>query len=109
MIPLAMVIAQFPGLPESELVGWIDRGWVRPATSAEDWLFAPIDVARVRLIMDFRREMEVPEDTMSLVLSLLDQVYVLRGQMRALAMAVGTQDAPVREALLQSMILMTRD
>jgi chaperone modulatory protein CbpM len=32
--------------------------------------------------------MVVPEDTMPLVLSLLDQVYTLRAQMRAVARAV---------------------
>ncbi|MEA2738478.1 MAG: chaperone modulatory protein CbpM, partial [Acetobacteraceae bacterium] len=65
-----------------------------------DWVFQEIDVARVRLIRDFSTTMEVPEETMPLVLSLLDQVYTLRGQMRAVARAVEGQPEAVRAAIL---------
>ncbi len=44
--------------------------------------------------------MAVPDDTMPLVLSLLDQVYTLRGQMRAIARAVEGQPEAVRDAIL---------
>jgi chaperone modulatory protein CbpM len=44
--------------------------------------------------------MSVAEDTMPLVLSLLDQVYTLRGQLQAIARAVEGQPEPVRAAIL---------
>ena len=82
-------MALFPDLPETELVSWVERGWVRPEGTEPDWIFAEVDVARVRLIYDFGRAMAAPEETMPLVQSLLDQVYTLRGQMRATARANG--------------------
>ena len=66
-------------------------------------MFQEIDVARVRLILDFRHTMAVPEEAMPLVLSLLDQVYTLRSQMRAVARAVETQPEPVRSAIMAAL------
>jgi chaperone modulatory protein CbpM len=100
MMRFTAVAALFPDLRESELQGWVERGWVRPEGTEPDWVFQEIDVARVRLILDFRHAMAVPEETMPLVLSLLDQVYTLRGQMRALARAVEGQPEAVRAAIL---------
>src|SRR6185437_16586804 len=97
------IIAMFPEVRETELVAWIDRGWVRPEGVSPDWDFAEIDVARIRLIHDFRHVMAVPEETMPLVLSLLDQVYTLRGQMRAVARAVEGQPEPVRAAIMAAL------
>ncbi len=58
----------------------------------------------MRLIHDFRRAMAVPEETMPLVLSLLDQVYTLRGQMRAVARAIEGQPEPVKAAILSALL-----
>ncbi len=100
MMRVTAVIALFPDLSESELVGWVERGWVRAEGGPPDWVFQEIDVARVRLIHDFRHSMAVSEETMPLVLSLLDQVYALRGQMRLIARAVEGQPEDVRTAIL---------
>jgi chaperone modulatory protein CbpM len=103
MMRFTAVVALFPDLRETELQGWVERGWVRPEGSDPDWVFQEIDVARVRLIRDFRHAMAVPEETMPLVLSLLDQVYALRGQMRAIARAVEDQPEPVRAAIMAAL------
>jgi chaperone modulatory protein CbpM len=100
---LTAVVALFPDLRETELQAWVERGWVRAQPSEEDWEFQDIDVARVRLIHDLRHDLAVQEETMPLVLSLLDQVYTLRGQMRAVARAVETQDETVRAAILAAL------
>ncbi len=100
MMRVTAVVALFPDLRESELLSWVDRGWVRPEGSEPDFIFQEIDIARVRLIRDFRHSMSVAEDTMPLVLSLLDQVYTLRGQIQAIGRAVEGQPEAVRAAIL---------
>jgi len=100
MMRFTAVVELFPNLRETELQAWVERGWVRPEGTEPDWVFADIDVARVRLIHDFRHAMAVSEETMPLVLSLLDQVYTLRNQMRAVARAVEGQPESVRAAIL---------
>ena len=53
----------------------------------------------MRLIHDLRHGMDIGEDTIPLVLSLLDQVYELRAQLQSVLRAVEAQPADVREAM----------
>ena len=100
---ISAIVALFPDLPEAEVLMWVERGWVRPAQQGEAWTFEEIDVARLRLVRDLRYGMAVAEETMPLVLSLLDQVYDMRHRMRAIARAVETQDEAVRAAVLAAL------
>lgn len=93
------VTALFTDLPDLELISWVERGWVHPDSVEAGFTFREIDVARVYLIHDLRREMDVPEDTIALVLSLLDQVYDLRSRLRTVLRAVEQQPQDVRDAL----------
>jgi chaperone modulatory protein CbpM len=99
MLQLTAVIALFVDLPAQELTGWIERGWVRPESAESGWVFQEIDVARVRLIHDLRRGMDVGEDAIPMVLSLLDQVYDLRARLKAVLNAVEAQPDEVRRAV----------
>lgn len=96
---ITTVTTLFADLGEAELIAWVERGWVLPEQADTGWVFHDIDIARVRLIHDLRRQMEVGEDSMSLVLSLLDQVYELRGRLRAVLRAVDAQPGDVRAAI----------
>jgi chaperone modulatory protein CbpM len=100
LIRIDAVVAQFPDLQIGELTGWIERNWVTPdLDQSETWLFADIDVARVRLIYDLRHELDVAEDTMPVMLSLLDQVYDLRRTLKAMSRAIALQPPEVRDAI----------
>ena len=99
MMQLQSVVTLFADLDAAELSGWIARSWVRPEQQGDAFVFQDIDVARVHLIYDLRRSMAVPEETVPLVLSLLDQVHALRGAMSVIAGALETQPAAVREAV----------
>ena len=103
MMRFEMVVAAFPDLDAPELSDWIARGWVVPqGSTSADWAFAEIDVARVRLIRDLRLRMELQEDALTVVLSLLDQVYGLRGTLQALVRALEAQPPGVRQAVLEA-------
>ena len=82
MITIDVVIAEVSGLSREDLEGWIANEWVKPERQAGHYAFAEIDVARVRLIQQLRDEMDVNEAALPVVLSLLDQLYDLRRQMR---------------------------
>ena len=105
---LTAVIALFidqglSDLGEPELTAWIERGWVRPERSGADPVFQDIDIARIRLIHDLRTVMRIEDETIPLILSLLDQVYDLRSGLRAMLRAVDAQPEPVREAILAAL------
>ncbi len=108
MMRLTAVIALFSdlgvaGLGEPELTAWIDRGWIHPEQIGAEPVFHDLDIARIRLIHDMRGTMLIDDETIPLVLSLLDQVYDLRAGLRAVLAAVDTQPPPVREAILAAL------
>ena len=79
-----------------ELRGWVQAGWVSPAEGETGPLYDELDLARIRLVAQLRRDLAVADDAMPLVLSLLDQVHGLRRELRTLVQAVETQPSPVR-------------
>jgi chaperone modulatory protein CbpM len=103
MMRLATVIALFDDLSEAELTTWVSRHWVRPQGDEGDWIFAEPDLARIRLIHDLHRTMAVPEDTLPLVLSLLDQLHTLRGTLAAVAEALHDQPPEIQAIVRQAL------
>lgn len=100
MMRLDAIAALFPDLEPVELTLWVERRWVQPdADTAGGWVFHEIDVARVRLIYDLRRELEIAEETVPVVLSLLDQLYETRATLKSLARAVERQPPEIKAAL----------
>ncbi|HET6182042.1 MAG TPA: chaperone modulator CbpM [Acetobacteraceae bacterium] len=97
------VTALFADLDEPELRLWVERGWVLPEGEAEAWEFQEIDIARVRLLHTLRRDLEVGEDSMPVVLSLLDQLYDMRRRLKRLLEAVDRQQPGLRASLLEEL------
>lgn len=97
------LLARYAGLERREIGGWIEEGWVRPERSGEGWSFAEVDVARVELILEIRREFAIDEDSLPLILNLIDQVYALRRQMGRLCAALSAQPPEVQAALRRAL------
>jgi chaperone modulatory protein CbpM len=92
------------GLGSAELTRWIDNRWVVPDEAAGGhWVFREVDIARIELILDIRREFEIDDEAMPLVLGLMDQVYSLRRQLRRLSDALERQPADVRDAIRRAL------
>jgi chaperone modulatory protein CbpM len=101
MITLTEVVVLVGRIDRVELTAWIERGWVKPGEqTADEPVFSEIDVARIHLICDLRHDLAVEEETMPLVLSLLDQLYAARRQVNALTGAVQRQPQAIRRAIL---------
>ena len=107
MIAFKEIVERFAELEAGELSRWVENRWIVPEADGgqenERWVFHEVDVARVELILDIRREFALDEETMSLVLGLLDQVYSLRRQMRRLCHALETQPPEIRDAIRKAL------
>jgi chaperone modulatory protein CbpM len=84
MITIEMLSHTVVGLNPDDLRRWIDNAWVRPDGEPPHYQFQDIDVARLRLIVELRDDLGLDEAAMPVVLSLLDQLYETRRQMRRL-------------------------
>lgn len=79
-----------------EVTAWIERRWVRPLEQDGRYLFDEADRARVKLIAELSRDLEVGEEAMPVVLRLLDQVYALRRALGELQDAIKELPPDVR-------------
>src|SRR3954452_24366859 len=107
MIAFREIVERFTELDAGELTRWVENRWIVPEAEdsepAERWIFHEVDVARVELILDILREFALDEETMSLVLGLLDQVYSLRRQMSRLSQALASQPPEIRDAIRKAL------
>jgi len=94
---------RFTALDSVELARWIENRWVLPDTQGGRWLFHEVDIARVELILEIRRDFAVDDEAMALVLGLLDQLYSVRRQMRRLCDAIECQPPEIRDAIRQAL------
>lgn len=106
MRTLSEVVVIIGRVDRVELLHWVEEGWLVPERRDPDGepTFSDLDIARAQLIRDLRYDLAVEEDTMPLVLSLLDQLYHLRHQVDRLADAIQTQPAAVRSAILACLV-----
>lgn len=79
---------------------YIAREWIRPHRKKTDWHFEDIDIARVELVCHLTQDIEVNEEGMDVVLSLLDQLYGMRAHMQKLTQAIAEQPPEVQTEIM---------
>jgi chaperone modulatory protein CbpM len=82
-----------------ELERWIGEAWVLPGGTAGSYVFEEVDVARVRLIVELRRDLAIDDTAMPVVLHLLDQLYALRRRVKAMSSAFDELPPELRDAI----------
>ena len=97
------VVTMFSDLDPDELSLWIEERWVQPERVEGRWVFHDIDIARVRLIYDLRRDFDASAAAVPLLLSLIDQLYEQRRNMSALRRALARQSAEVQAAVSRAL------
>jgi chaperone modulatory protein CbpM len=95
----AEVLARVNGLTVARLRSYTAARCVRPRLQAGRATYAAPDVARLRLLCELAADFDLDEDAAALVLSLVDQIHGLRGELRVLAAAVGQQPDIVRRQI----------
>ena len=94
------VVGQVQRVSLKELRIWVREGWVRPAQSDRGPIFDEVDIARVRLLCDLKKDMSLPTDALPVVLALLDNLNQTRRELRALTAALDTQPEIVRRTVV---------
>ena len=97
------VVARITRLTLRDLRHWVRQGYVRPARGPNGPMFDEVDLARLRLLCDLRKDMDLPSDVIPTILALIDQLHRTRRDLRRLAEAVDAQPAAVRAAVIAAM------
>ena len=64
---------------------------------------AEIDVSRTALLCELQDDMDLHEDALVIVMSLIDQLHGTRGRLSALMDALAAEEAEVRERIVRRM------
>ena len=94
------VVARVERLNLRELRLWVRQGWLRPTVGTTGPVFDELDIARIRLLCDLRKEMSLPNDALPVVLDLIDRLHQTRRELRALARALAEQPEDVRRSVV---------
>lgn len=92
----AEVIDAIDDLTGERLVTYIRTRMVQPVDSEAGPVFRETDLARLQLLCDLSDSYDLPEDSLRMVMALIDQLNTMRGDMRALMQAVATEPDEVR-------------
>lgn len=95
-----MVVTRVRRLTLRDLRFWVREGWIRPAQGEKGPVFDEVDVARIRLLCDLRKDMALPTDALPVVLTLIDNLHQTRRELRALTSALQDQPDEVRHAVV---------
>jgi len=80
------------GLELPTLEEWIAQEWIIPAQATASIELSEVDMARVILIRDLRRDFGVNDEGVGIVLHLVDQLHGLRRTMQNLRSQLGNGD-----------------
>src|ERR1700730_8173731 len=89
------------GVTVEDLRIWIDRRWGLPSRSGADLAFDDADRARIRMILDFHRDLAIDDEAMPVVLDLIDRLHAARAQLRAVLEAVAALLEPAAAVILR--------
>ena len=104
MMRLEDLLHEFQDFMEREdLEDFIARGWVKPQRDKKDFIFEEIDIARIRLVYELRTDMDLPADSMDIVLSLMDQLYETRTRLNLISKALDQQSDDIRKDVMECM------
>jgi chaperone modulatory protein CbpM len=86
---------------QADLEFWIAESWVRPVRDESGYLFGEADVARIQLIRDLIEDMAIEQDTVPMVLSLIDQVHGAHRRLARLVEAIDALPEPMRGEIMR--------
>lgn len=99
-------------LTSARLDRYIRVGVVQPVRSDQGHVFREIDIARLSLLVDLTEGYALDDEALKLVMSLLDQLHGIRGDMRAMLDAVSQEPPETRARLsraIHEMRIVVRD
>lgn len=102
----AETIEAIDDLTGQRLLTFVRARIVQPVQGEAGQTYRETDLARLQLLCDLTDAYELPEDSLTMVMSLIDQLNSMRGDMRALMQAVASEPDEVRSRIHTSIRVM---
>ncbi len=99
------VIAAVARLTQPLLATFVEAEIIMPVRTEDGVYFRKLDIVRLELLCELHQEFDLTEDALAVVISLIDQLHAVRGELRRVLQAVEVESEEVRrrvgEAVLQ--------
>ena len=96
MITETEILTIVKSVSSRQLRLWVSQEWVRPARSDEALAFNNADLARIQMLDMLHNQLELGDEAIPVILSLIDQIHGLREQMRIVSEAIAEQPERVQ-------------
>ncbi len=96
------VVNAIADLTPDRLVAFVQAELVIPLQTDRGRRFRQVDKARLELLCDLTEQFGMDEDALAVILSLIDQLYAVRSDLRCVLKAVDQQPEDVRARLEQA-------
>ena len=90
-------------LTRSRLTTYVKHEFLSPTHSETGPVFNAADLARIELICDLSEQFGLEGDALGVVLSLIDQLHGVRGELRRVMAAVEAQPDDMRRQIIAAM------
>jgi chaperone modulatory protein CbpM len=87
------------GVTVEQLTVWVERQWILPVQSGGKILFDAADKARLKMVVEFHRDLDIDDETMPVVLALIDRLHAARARVNDLLQALADLPEPQRTAI----------
>ena len=101
MISARELLDRIAALEADVLERWIELGWIVPLRGHDGPAFDDTEAARAELICDLVYDLELDEESLPVVLSLLDQLHDTRRLLRTLCQVINELPDAAREQLVR--------
>jgi chaperone modulatory protein CbpM len=100
------VLAAIPGLTRTRLFAFIETELVLPLRRENKGApaFRQVDFARLQLLCDLTDDLELDENALAIVITLIDQLHATRQDLLAIARAVEAEPTEVRSRIGSALI-----
>jgi len=91
------VVARIGRLTRAQLVSFVEAEIVTPLHTGEGVVYRQIDIVRVELLCELSEDFDLGTDALGVVISLIDQLHGVGGDLRAVLAAVAAEPLEVRQ------------
>ncbi len=83
-------------LTRAQLHTFIELEIVSPIQTAQGFVYRQVDLVRLELLCELSEDFELEDDALGIMISLIDQLHSVRGNLRAVLTAIEAEPKDVR-------------
>ncbi len=96
-------IAAVARLTRPQLTAFVEAEIVIPLRTETGLMFRQIDIVRLELLCELSESFSLDEDALGVVISLIDQLHAVRGELRAVLEAIEAEPEEVRRRIAEAL------